>query len=207
MNYQGQVTQWHDDKGYGFVHTNGQNERLFVHIKAFESSHLRPKVGDIIVFKKSKDRQGRLQATDIRYASKHRAKKQKPSPTRRHGARLCIHLCALAIIISVIASDIPIWLLAVFALMSVITALAYYRDKNKAQRGLWRTPESTLHLMSLLGGWYGAFWAQNAFNHKSRKPSFLFGFWCSVVANVGCVIWLTTEHGAEYVRLLNAFAI
>jgi len=33
-------------------------------------------------------------------------------------------------------------------------------DKSAAQRNAWRTPEGTLHMLSLVGGWPGAMIAQ-----------------------------------------------
>jgi uncharacterized membrane protein YsdA (DUF1294 family) len=45
--------------------------------------------------------------------------------------------------------------------MSVIAIIMYAKDKNAAEWGRWRTPEITLHLLSLLGGWPGAGIAQS----------------------------------------------
>ena len=44
----------------------------------------------------------------------------------------------------------------------------------------WRTPESTLHLLELLGGWPGGLVAQQVFRHKTRKFSYQLTFWCIV---------------------------
>lgn len=41
-----------------------------------------------------------------------------------------------------------------------------------AERGRWRTPENTLHVAELLGGWPGALVAQQLFRHKTRKISY-----------------------------------
>jgi len=38
--------------------------------------------------------------------------------------------------------------------------------------GRWRTPETTLHLLELLGGWPAAWLTQHMLRHKSRKPGF-----------------------------------
>jgi uncharacterized membrane protein YsdA (DUF1294 family) len=52
---------------------------------------------------------------------------------------------------------------------SFATYCIYWRDKRSAQAGQWRTPEATLHLAELLGGWPGAFLAQRVLRHKSAK--------------------------------------
>jgi len=66
--------------------------------------------------------------------------------------------------------------------VSVVTYWLYWRDKRKAETGDWRTPESTLHLAELLGGWPAAFLAQRVFRHKIAKVSYQVAFWAIVIA-------------------------
>jgi uncharacterized membrane protein YsdA (DUF1294 family) len=73
---------------------------------------------------------------------------------------------------------------------SGITFLVYALDKSAARRDRWRTRESTLHLLSLIGGWPGALAAQQLLRHKSAKPSFQAVFWLTVAVNVAVVGWL-----------------
>lgn len=65
--------------------------------------------------------------------------------------------------------------------VSTFAFLAYRSDKRAAEAGRERIPESTLHLLSLLGGWPGAFLAQRIFRHKTAKLSFQFVFWSTVL--------------------------
>ncbi|MBL8421498.1 MAG: DUF1294 domain-containing protein, partial [Dechloromonas sp.] len=65
-----------------------------------------------------------------------------------------------------------------------------------------RTAESTLHLLSLVGGWPGALVAQNRLRHKSRKASFLVAFWATVMLNCGFLGWLLTAHGGRVLRMV-----
>ena len=60
----------------------------------------------------------------------------------------------------------------VYAVASLITFVWYGLDKRAARRGERRTPERTLHVMELLGGWPGALAAQRCFRHKTRDPGF-----------------------------------
>ncbi len=76
---------------------------------------------------------------------------------------------------------------------SVFSFLAYMRDKHAATRDAWRTPESTLHLLDLVGGWPGGLIAQRLFRHKTVKPSFQGVFWLSVLANIAGVWWLVVS--------------
>ena len=68
-------------------------------------------------------------------------------------------------------------------------------DKSAARSGGWRTQESTLHGLSLIGGWPGALIAQQVLRHKSRKEEFRFVFWLTVVINVCVLGWLFTDSG------------
>ena len=78
---------------------------------------------------------------------------------------------------------------------SLAAVVAYGIDKSAAQTGAWRTPESTLHVLALMGGWPGALVAQNIFHHKSRKPSFQLAFWATVAVNCGALVWFWWRGG------------
>lgn len=66
---------------------------------------------------------------------------------------------------------------------SGLTYLLYAEDKQRAQLGVWRIPESVLQLGALGGGWPGAFAAQRRLRHKTAKPRFLFVFWLIVATH------------------------
>jgi len=67
--------------------------------------------------------------------------------------------------------------LGIYGVMSVFCFIAYYRDKRKAINRQWRTPEGTLHLLELLGGWPGGLAAQLTLRHKIKKASYQVTFW------------------------------
>ena len=79
---------------------------------------------------------------------------------------------------------------------SAIAFVAYALDKSAARKGRWRTPESTLHLLALVGGWPGALLAQKLLRHKSSKVEFQRVYWATVVLNCVALGWLLTEAGA-----------
>jgi uncharacterized membrane protein YsdA (DUF1294 family) len=79
---------------------------------------------------------------------------------------------------------------------SVLCFAFYARDKSAARaRGRRRTPERTLLLLGLAGGWPGAVLAQQWLRHKSAKPSFRAKFWMTVVVNVAAFIWIAAWSG------------
>lgn len=83
------------------------------------------------------------------------------------------------------------WPLAVYATASVVSFLQYRADKSRAVGGRRRTSERSLHVVELLGGWPGAWWAQQVLRHKSRKLSYQAVFWLVVaVHQVSWALWL-----------------
>ena len=71
-------------------------------------------------------------------------------------------------------------------------------------RNARRTPESTLHLFGLLGGWPGALAAQRLFRHKSSKASFQATYWITVVLNCAALAWLLSPYGAQTLQAMLA---
>jgi uncharacterized membrane protein YsdA (DUF1294 family) len=90
---------------------------------------------------------------------------------------------------------IPVWLVW-YAGVSVVTFAAYALDKSAAQNNRRRTPEATLHILGLLGGWPGGLVGQRMFRHKTRKKNFRAVFWLTVVVNVGAFLALQGGLGA-----------
>ncbi|MBQ9783964.1 MAG: DUF1294 domain-containing protein [Clostridia bacterium] len=60
------------------------------------------------------------------------------------------------------------YLLAAYAVMSVLAFLAYGLDKRKAKKKRWRTPEAVLLCFGFFGGAVGALIGMNLFRHKTR---------------------------------------
>jgi uncharacterized membrane protein YsdA (DUF1294 family) len=82
------------------------------------------------------------------------------------------------------------WILLVYGLASVVAFVAYGLDKRAAIRGRWRIPESTLHLMELVGGFPGSFIGQHLFRHKLAKIRYIVVFWLIVAAHAcGWAAW------------------
>jgi uncharacterized membrane protein YsdA (DUF1294 family) len=89
-----------------------------------------------------------------------------------------------------------------------LTYLAYIKDKSAAEKGAWRVPEKTLHLLSLCFGWPGAMVAQERLRHKTKKVSFRIIFWLTVFANIGVVYSFHTTEGAKLMgRIISTINI
>lgn len=202
MRYQGKIENWNDEKGYGFVEPNGGGDRAFVHIKSFSRGLRRPVDGDVVVYSLAKEKDGRFRAANVTYS---RSQKQsvKPKGNKRIlGSVFTLGFCTLLVAATVVGK-LPVQLLAFYVIASLLTFVAYAMDKSAAQNNKWRTKESTLHLFSLLGGWPGAFGAQNILRHKSKKAEFQAVFWFTVVLNVSSVLYLLTESGSHYLSFIS----
>jgi uncharacterized membrane protein YsdA (DUF1294 family) len=101
--------------------------------------------------------------------------------------------------------SLPKWLLAYYTLISVITFLIYWWDKNNARKGKWRTPENNLHTLSLLGGWPGALIAQQTLRHKSSKISFRIGLWLTISINLTALLLVFTRLGNQLLEIINQY--
>jgi len=86
--------------------------------------------------------------------------------------------------------EIPFQILLWYISLNLITFFVYYSDKKSAEKGEWRISEKTLHLLSLFGGWAGAFYAQNRLRHKSSKTKFKIIYWITLVVNLWFVIYV-----------------
>ena len=60
--------------------------------------------------------------------------------------------------------------------INIIGFLFMFIDKYKARKGYWRIPESTLFLITFLGGGIGTIIGMYLFRHKTKKLKFTIGF-------------------------------
>ena len=191
----GTLTQWNDERGFGFITGADSSKSVFVHISEFEPGAPRPLVGDVVDFETVLDAANRPQAVSVRGF---RRSVRTPRPA---GPASYIVLAAfVALFIAVdIRWPLPAWVYVVYVGVSLLTYLAYARDKRAAIRGRWRTPEAQLLLMGFLGGWPGAVVAQLTLRHKTRKASFRLAFWITVFLNVIVFVLLSTQVVARLV--------
>ena len=217
---QGTVKKWQDDKGFGFIETEA-GESVFFHVSEFRAQR-RPDVGEQVVFSIGQDAEGRKQAKQVQelgFIQKKMAQKNQQirqrNAKRSHQAnfeagqkkRLFLGVGFYGVLILLAATNKLSWLVvAWYAALGIITYGIYAKDKAAAQSGDWRTPESTLHLLSALGGWVGAMVAQTYLRHKSQKPEFRVTYYLTVVINMAGLLFLLAGDGLEtLVDLLSEF--
>lgn len=206
---QGHIKKWQDDKGFGFIET-GTGESVFFHVSAFKAQR-RPEIGEQVVFTVGQDNQGRLQAKDVQelsFVQQKMAQKNQKIRQRNHKRsaqaefeagqkkRLFLGIGFYGVVILLAVMNKLSWLvIAWYVILGVITYGMYAKDKAAAQNGDWRTPESTLHLLSTLGGWVGALVAQTYLRHKSQKPEFRIVYYLTVIINLAGLLFIMVNGG------------
>ena len=190
MEQQGVLRSWNDDKGFGFIRAD--NNDYFVHISSVRGER-RPLQGETVYFVAGQDEKGRLRAQHMRAAElsidrpairrKPKTSSQADNPAHRHKQHtpanlkrtlsLLIAVCAIPAMGAwqVFEQQAIFWPLLLYLGMSLFRILQYWRDKQSAENGTWRTPEKQLHAVELLGGWPGALLAQQLLRHKTKKTS------------------------------------
>jgi uncharacterized membrane protein YsdA (DUF1294 family)/cold shock CspA family protein len=169
----GIITQWMDDKGYGWVESGGA--RFFAHIKDFDRGQRRSKTGEEVRFIAGIDPKGRPCAKGVAFVKAGKV---------RAGMGAWVLLCLLLVLplLALLWLPLPWWMGAGGMLVvSGITYGMYAHDKQRAVSNAWRMPETSLHLGELLGGWPGAFLAQRRLRHKCAKPGYQVVFWTIVL--------------------------
>lgn len=202
MRINGKITTWNDDKGYGFIEPASGSQRVFVHVSSLIKKGQRPAINQEVTFSLSKDKRGRPCAVKVL-----RVGEKAPRKRRRYGRFIQI-LLALAFLAYVgtlaMTNETRVEVLYAYLGLSLLTFIAYAKDKSAAQNDNWRIKEDTLHAFSLVGGWPGALIAQQVLRHKSSKGSFRFIFWITVFVNCGVFVWFFVPNGEAQIRSLIA---
>lgn len=200
MRYQGKITTWKDEQGFGFISPNGGGSQVFVHIKSFSNRTRRPSGSEIVTYEVALNGNGQLRAENVAFSGE----RTKPKYVSRPGkTQLCIAALFLVFLATTtLIGKLPVPVLGLYLGASAVAYVAYLLDKSAARTDQWRTKERTLHLFGLVGGWPGALFAQSILRHKSKKQSFQVIFWATVVLNCTALGWVFTPSGSKSLRML-----
>lgn len=198
MRISGKLKSWNDEKGFGFIKPATGGKDVFIHISAFRNRTRRPELNQVVTFTLSKDKRNRPRAVEATLAGDN----QKVTTTYSQGTFSIVLAVAFIVFVSiaVLTGHIPSFFLGIYLGLSLLCFVMYAKDKSAAQRGAWRTSETTLHLISLAGGWPGALIAQQKLRHKSKKQSFRIVFWITAALNVALFMWLLTPNGSAILQ-------
>lgn len=196
MRQDGHLSQWDDDKGYGFIQPSNGEPRLFVHVKDFSLRVAHPQIGEALTYLVGQDVNGKRRAVQVRCLA---------PPARAQASLSAAAISQLWLIPGFAAFylmchllwPMPPALWGGYMAMSLATFIVYAGDKRAAMRGQWRVAETTLHGLALGCGWPGALLAQHLLRHKTGKALFRRRFWLTVAGNILLFVLLFTplRHG------------
>lgn len=192
----GTIRRWEAGKGFGFIQAE-HSSNVFFHARDYRGD-TPPTEGMEVDYEEIQVGGKGPRAMQVRPRSAKAATAARPArphrpmrgrPAQEHAAAPAGARLAMVLMLTWMAllawgtwtQRLPLVLLGILALLNGATFFAYALDKSAAQRGAWRTPEQTLHLLALLGGWPAAWWAQQWLRHKSRKESFRAAYWGTVL--------------------------
>jgi len=190
----GIISNWNEEKGFGFITSKSGEKAIFTHISNYSKRHHKPFKGLEVQYIIANDAKGRICAVKVSPLNGHQ--KSRVQERQKYFSMILFLGFACLIIFLFNSALIPLTLIELYAAMSIITFLIYAKDKKAAQSDAWRTPESTLHTLSLLGGWPGAAVAQSFLRHKSNKAAFKVTHWLMVLANCSALYWLIMTKGS-----------
>ena len=198
MRYQGRITSWKDDQGFGFITPRGGGPQIFVHIKSFSRQARRPECGEIVTYELATNDKGQARAENTAIVGDR-------APIRKSSKSGIVPQTLACLFLSFIAGAVyfhkrPLLILGIYLGASCVAFLAYWIDKSAAQNDRWRTQESTLHIFGLIGGWPGALIAQRVLRHKTQKQPFQTIFWVTVVFNSCALAWMLSPTGIHVLR-------
>ncbi len=79
-------------------------------------------------------------------------------------------------------------LLVYLGIMNIISFLAMGSDKRKAKRNAFRTPESILFILAVMGGSIGSILGMYIFRHKTKHWYFVVGMPMILVLQIALVV-------------------
>jgi uncharacterized membrane protein YsdA (DUF1294 family)/cold shock CspA family protein len=193
----GVVATWNDDRGFGFIKPENGGHDVFLHFTAVPRGAARPYQGQRLTFELERDDTGKIRAVHAEPV----IETERAAPTVRPTSVVVGIASILAFITIYLVAGwrwgVPLSVALLYLALSILAFAMYAADKRAAQRGGWRTPENTLLVVGVIGGWPGAIVAQQLLRHKTKKLSFRTRFWLTVVINVlvfVVLVWYFNAH-------------
>ena len=189
MRSQGKIIKWYDDKGFGFIRATTDSKDVFLHISQIHQLKKRPEINELVTYEVTKDEKGRFRAVNVAYLlAQENFRKSDNSTSFSFIFLAFIFLFSAFVLERTLKGLLPHFYIFIYLGANLVVFLYYYQDKTSAIKHHWRTPETTLHWLSLLGGWGGAYIAQKFFRHKHKKESFMFTYKFTVIFNCLVII-------------------
>ena len=216
MRKQGTVVRWNSERAFGFIRSPDTAAEIFFHRRDY-SENRAPTEGMTVTFEEIHvggkgpralsvaPKTNTIEAPPLVVTDKaaeilprsEPAPRSTPLHLRKREERLywtalgLMGLWLLFWLVGIGLGRFPWVILTGVVMLNLATFYVYWRDKEAAVQGGWRASENQLHGLAVLGGWPGAWFAQQILRHKSSKKSFLAIYWATVAINLlGMLAWL-----------------
>ena len=200
MRFNGILSSWNDERGFGYIESTQGGEPIFMHVSAWPRDNGRPKLNQTVSFEVELGAKGKraknVQLLQVRQV----AKLSERAERAQWGVATLFAIPAFLVLYVIVAFiwKTPLWIAGLYIAASLATFIAYAADKSAAANGSRRTPENTLHALAFVGGWPGALLAQQFLRHKSTKQEFRQVFWGTVIANIVVLVALASTLGPAF---------
>jgi cold shock CspA family protein len=77
MRYQGRITDWKDDRGFGFITPNGGGAKVFIHVSALSSGQPRPAGNELVTYELVNDGRKGPRAENVAYVGSRQAPRRE----------------------------------------------------------------------------------------------------------------------------------
>ena len=85
MRYQGRITEWKDDRGFGFITPNGGGAKVFVHFRSVRKGEPRPAGNELVTYELAPADAKGPRAADVAHVERVRVEPRKRTETAREG--------------------------------------------------------------------------------------------------------------------------
>jgi uncharacterized membrane protein YsdA (DUF1294 family)/cold shock CspA family protein len=193
MRRSGELVQWNNKGGFGFVRDAAGND-FYVHISKLAEGQSRPRIGDLLSYDIATGRNGRPAAINVAVATAAPPTERSMADIKRPSGAVSRYkvglrtaaatMMTLLILLAIGTHRVPVWLGGTYALMGAASALLYRFDKFYALSGRWRVSELNLHVVDFCFGIIGGLAAQEVYRHKTVKPRFVATTWAIALVHV-----------------------
>ena len=103
MQFNGTLTKWNDDRGFGFIVPDQGQDEIFVHISAFPRDSGRPSIGERLSFEIEMGQDGKKRATRVQHHIRPGATIQtRRTPSTRSSRKPLSSILSLLVVVAAI---------------------------------------------------------------------------------------------------------
>ncbi len=142
MNFKGTVSQWNDDRGFGFITPVAGGQDIFVHVKAFEGQTNRPAIGQSVSFEVETGKDGKKRAKRVlpaHFAAPYKPQRYVETPKFDAFGLLAIAVFVIFYGYAAIVWRVPHWVGGLYLVASIICFLAQQLLRHESSKASYQS--------------------------------------------------------------------